>query len=566
MLRRLLKINTIMLFFSLSTLYWSEAAIAAGIKYKVAILPVEINANQKLDYLSSGVREMLASRLAAGNEVAVLERSVVDQAISSGRRSGPSMTLAEIIELGKALDANQIVSGSILSLGGGMSLDFRVYSVTANEATFESFFATVPSEAEIIAAIDRLAVQIAEKKFGLALSAGPALTVPVADPTMTASTPSQTAHPDKAYSIAARPEIPGTPQPAALPAFIVPFTKSQNLDYELQAMDVGDIDADGQDEVVVALKTAIIIYKRQENTLKELTKLPLNSRYRVHGVFIADLNADNRREIYISAADHLRPNSLAVEWLDGKLQVIFKDAPYYLKPINIPGTGMILAGQRGGFKAAIEPGIYRVQQEGGKLLEEERIKSIPSELNLFNFAFADLDGDSRSEIVAIDSFDSLRVFDPDGKPLWTGGEYFGGVTRYIGGGSDYEVTSGADGQPEMIYIPSRLIVADLNNDGRADVVIKKDLGDSSRLLKSSRKFPNGAIDALSWNGIALTSIWSSGKIDGYIADYQVRPAVSGNADPQKRGVLHLGLVISERGLFSSATSTVLFYPVPFSDK
>ena len=543
----------------------NDVAHAAGLKSKVAILPVIVQSSQNLGYLGVGVREMLASRFAAASGVSILERTAVDQALAAvGRGMEPSGT-TEVIELSKRLSAEHLVATSILSLGGGMSIDIRVYTVTAaGEATLDGFYATVASEAEVIAAIDRLAVKIGQKKFGLPSTAGSPETTNSGDSAkvaLPAVLPS--VHPDRAFVLPVKPETGGALPSVSMISAVTPFSKSQNLEYELQAMDVGDIDGDGQDEVVVALKTEIVVYKRQGNKLNEMARIPLNSRYRMHGVFLADLNADKQNEIYVSAADHKGPNSLILEWREGKFQTIFKDVSWYIKPVQIPGEGLILAGQRGGFKAAIEPGIYRLKKEGKKYVEGARITSVPDEINLFNFVYADIDGDGRHELVAIDSLDYLRVFDMEGRALWASGDHYGGVTRYVGGSGDFDWTSNDKNKPEEFFIPSRMMAVDVNADGRTDVVVKKDIGESTGLFKSSRKFPSGAVDALAWNGIALTSIWTSGKIDGYIADYQVRPGSVASADAQKKGVLYFGLVLSEKGLFESATSTILFYPVPF---
>ncbi|MDH5298934.1 MAG: VCBS repeat-containing protein, partial [Desulfobulbaceae bacterium] len=55
--------------------------VQAGGK-KIAILPFEVLAANDLAYLKEGVRVMLASRLAGGAGVAVVDRAAVDQALA----------------------------------------------------------------------------------------------------------------------------------------------------------------------------------------------------------------------------------------------------------------------------------------------------------------------------------------------------------------------------------------------------------------------------------------------------------------------------------------------------
>ena len=78
-----------------------------------------------------------------------------------------------------------------------------------------------------------------------------------------------------------------------------------------------------------------------------------------------------------------------------------------------------------------------------------------------------------------------------------------------------------------------------------------------------KNYPAGEIHALTWNGLGLTEMWRTKKIDGYIVDYLLRP----NAD-KKGAELMVGIILdsSPLDLFSEQTSTMLIYQLDFSKK
>lgn len=531
------------------------AAPAAPAK-KVAFLPFETHAAKDLSYLTSGMRDMLASRLAAGAKIRVVDRAAVDKALGTAKLSQPEQFRA----VGKNVGADYVVAGSLTAIGAGMSLDAKVFSVTGDDPA-QTFFATAASENEIITAIDQLAWEIGAKVFG-------------AQRPGSVATPAATNQPAQPQYLSAHPEraFMGKGGRGASP-FIRPlgstgpfgFSKSQNFNMYLQAMDVADLDGDGQDEVLLADRNEVGIYKRDGKKFQKVGQIKTIARYKIHYISVADLNHNGKAEIYVSAADENEPNSFAVEWLGkDKVEYLFKDAPWYLRAMELPGEGMTLLGQRAAVSSPIMPGVFRLDLLKGKLTKGAAIP-LPEWVNVFDFSIADLDNDGSKEIVAIDQYDRLIVAKQSGTTLWKSDDFFGGTNRFIGGREALAGKGDKDdtGDPEgRIYIPSRIVIADLNKDGVVDVLINKNLSSSSRLFKNMKNYPSGELHALTWNGIALTEIWRTRKIDGYIADYLLRPDKK-----EPTAELLVGLVLRQGDLdfFSSKNSTVLMYNLDFSE-
>lgn len=210
----------------------------------------------------------------------------------------------------------------------------------------------------------------------------------------------------------------------------------------------------------------------------------------------------------------------------------------------------------------------------GSLKSKEPL-AVPEKLNLYDFSMADLDGDGKVELINIDQTDRLKVLQTSGRQMWKGDDRFGGSLRYVGGRSRYAQSQGADSSLEgidgaeevsedRIYIPSRIIVQDINNDNLPDIIINKNLSTASRMLKNLKSYPSGELHGLFWNGIGLSELWRTKKLDGYVASYQL---VKDKQDNNK-AVLYVGLVMQTgwMDVFSAKESTVLMYQLDFSNQ
>ncbi len=524
---------------------------------KVAVLPFEMHAPSSMAYLQDGLRDMLASRLAANGGAIIIEHGKIDGLL---KEPGKLLQQGEAVELASRLGLDYIVTGSLTSLGGSMSLDARVFG---RDSSFEpmSFYATAAQENEVVEAINQLSWDIAAQVFGATPPAAvaQAKAVPPAPAAEDdAMAPFKTEHPDKAYREQSPVQTTGMASPLIMPQAIGSmqgFTKTQNVDFLLRGMDIGDVDGNGKLDVVMADRQTIYAYHLQDNKLAQFATVEMPARSKIHAVSLGDLDGNGRAEIYISAADDYKPYSWAYEWDGSRLDIVLEDIPWYIRVLNIPGQGSVLAGQRGGQDS---------QPEG-------RI-SMPDYVNLFEFALADVTGNGAHEIVGISRADRIYVIRPDGSILWVSDEYYGGTSRYIG--EDYgqvarvgvDVNStrssdviGREGSGKRIYIPSRIIAMDVNGDGKDDVIVNKNLSYASRHIEGYKSFKTGEIHAMAWNGIALSDIWQTKKIDGYIPDFQFLPV----ADRENRARLFVGLVLST-GWTSSITggeSTTLMYDV-----
>ena len=569
-----------LLFFAIFvTIHPANAAAEDGEKKSVAVLPFAMHAPSSMSYLQAGLRDMLASRLAANAGVTIIENSSVDSLLQD---TGKPLQQNEAVELARRLEADYIVTGSLTSLGSSMSLDAQVFSSDESSPPV-NIYASAARENEMISAINQLAWDIGAKVFGAeppaAVAAAPAKAVqpsPAAEDDVMAAF--KTEHPEKAYKTQSPEQSTGVASPIIMAKSVQAmqgFRKTQNLDLFLRGMDVGDVDGDGEPDVVMADTRNVYVYHLQNNRLVEFASVAMPARSKIHAVSVGDIDDNGRAEIYISASDDHDPHSWAYAWDEGSLNAVLDDVPWYIRVLDIPGEGRVLAGQRGGRDSLLLAGVFRLMISGSTVIPQDRIV-MPDSINLFEFALADVTGDGAREIVAISRADRLYVVRPNGSVLWVSEEYYGGTSRYIG--EDYDLVGRVgidiDSQPssdvigkessgKRIYIPSRMIVMDVNGDGRDDVIVNKNLSYASRHVEGYKRFKSSEIYAMTWNGIALSEIWQTKKIDGYIPDFRFLPM------PEKanRAKLFVGLVLSTgwTSSFTGGESTILMYDVELAE-
>ncbi len=573
--RKPLFVSLVATFIALLLFCGDILAEEAAAKKSIVLLPLQTSGNRDISYLQTGIRSMLASRLAAEAGVNIVDQALVDKEAAAAGKTNDPVGAAKIAA---SLQADFALACTLTAIGNSMSLDAKLYPANSQGQT-ETFYASAASEDEIIGAVDSLAWDIAEKTFGkqrpvpkFTQQAQMQPTAPMGQqPMMAPALPTgqpqgenpayMTAHPDRQFMGS---HGGMSPAPIMFPTAInspFGFTKSQNLNFSMQALDVGDIDGDGQLDVAIAEKNKVTVYHLVNNRLVPFGEIETLSRYKIISIDLADINGNGKAELYVTGVDWITPDALGAEWQGKEFSYLFKNERWYVRPVNVPGPGLVLAGQRPAMDAAFAPGIYQVRVTDSILQQEEKLP-VPDSVNLYDFSMADLDGDGKIEIIALDESDKLLVLQSGGKQLWKSDESFGGNLRYVGG-ENPRAQSSKDihetREKDRTYIHARIVIDDINNDNQPDIIINKNLSTASKVLKNLKNYPSGEIHALAWNGIGLTELWRTRKIDGYVSSYQFVH----DKEKESPATLFVGIVLNSgwTDVFSAKDSTVLIYPL-----
>lgn len=539
-------------------LLWVGITLAAESNKSVAILPFKLNAPPDKQYLQEGLRDMLGSRITSETGSVIIPKTKVDNAL---QKAGGMLVAKNMGTFAKNVGADYLVFGTITALGGGISIDASVFSAAlAPDQAVQNFLGSATANEQIMQTIDSLSWDIIEKFFDKKRPASLAAPAQQAAPAKGDSS-FTTAHPDKTFmSSGGGFSIRGSRN----------FVKTRTFDMDLRALDVGDVDGDGQEELVLASRSEVQVFRRDGTRLNIIDTLKMDNRYQVHNVNCADLNGNGRDEIYISAADPRIPGSKAVEWDGAKFVDLFNEARWYVKPINIPDMGLVLIGQSTGL-LPVEPGLYHLTLNGKVLVRQERLP-IPNNVNLFNFAYADLDGDGQHEIIALDDSFKLMVI-KGGTMVWRSQERFGGTKRFLGGdpnmkpGTSHSRNDEVDGigdKYKEIYVPSRILISDVDKDGVDDIILNRNPETLTTVVPRLIQYQSGTMVGLRWNGLGLEEMWRTRKIDGYIVEYQAKSQVM-KLGTDAEDELFIGLILNAGTLDSllSDRATVVIYPFEF---
>jgi hypothetical protein len=306
--------------------------------------------------------------------------------------------------------------------------------------------------------------------------------------------------------------------------------KSQTFREAIMGMDVGNLDGDPQQEVVTASKGKVTVYKRQAGGLKAVAVYSGGKNDGFIWVSLADLNHDGKDEIYVTnllrrnlpsgntsdrisyGRDEVREvASLALVLEKDKLKVICQHQPYYLNAVTLSKRGKVLLGQAKGVDAPFQPEIFEMQLRGTSLATGSTL-ALPKRCNIYNFAKGDVDNDQSDEIVVIDNENHLLILSSSGEQLWKSSDRYGATSNVVEG----KVEDLRYNRIEFYYLPSPILIADLNKDGILEIIVNDNLGEGRFMPEGMKIINKGKITSFSWNELGLLENWKTQEISGMV--------------------------------------------------
>ncbi len=306
------------------------------------------------------------------------------------------------------------------------------------------------------------------------------------------------------------------------------FWMSQKLPTEFKGMDIGDVNNDGLNEVVVIDSHNVYIYQKTANDLKLLEKIAGKAYENYISVDVADINRNGVKEIIVTSLNDTTLNSFVLEFKDGKYIKIASDIRWFLRVIDTPSGIPLLLGQGYGFDKPFDTQIYEIVWRDGKYVPDQKMK-IPLGLSIYGLTIDDVGSGGGEKIIALDELDYLCIFEKTNKPLtriftfgfssdeliWRSDDVYGGSNNYF---ENIDKTK-PDENEKSAYANLRILTFDTNKDGKKEIIIVKNLSSIGRVLKHLKLFTSSEIYNLEWDGMGMAENWRTKKINGYIADY-----------------------------------------------
>jgi TolB-like protein len=502
--------------------------------YRVAILPFLIHSEENLDYLREGIYDILASRISVEGRIEVIDRSIIERAFYEER----PMRLDEAVakKIGMKAGADYVILGSLTKIGDYISLDARLLSITEEKPPLGAYTQHKGID-DVMVKIGDFAQDIGYKILGRRVMAG------------------RQTEPKHPYLIKERGEI------GRIGSEELGFKKSQVFDIEIRGIDIGDVDGDKKNELVIMDSHNLYIFKYDGDKLKLIhPKIEFGNEHNFLTLDVADVNRNGYAEIIVTsvAEDDLR--SFILEYEEGKIKKITEKAGWYFRVLDHPKDGPALMGQRMGSEGVFSGPIYKFVWKK-KSFEKGPQMPFPKAIKVFGLAMADIRGQGRNDIVMYNDSERIRVVSPDEKFIWGDRYQYGGSEIYYETPKKTGHMLGIVGQkidPARIYIPNRIIIKDLDGDGLNEVIVNKNNSTTIRLFDKIRVFDSGEIYNLVWEDGGLITNWKTKEIKGYISDFQVK-------DVDNDGEVELVVSVMPHeegkiGAFSSKSkSSILFF-------
>ncbi len=549
----------------------------------LALLPLEQIAEKNISPLRRGLKNMIISRLAKRAEI-----KIISLCLSCPLPADSNGMAKRAQEFMKEYNTDYLLAGKLTEGKDHFVVETTIYARGVNKPIH--IFSQEFANDDMISAVDKISWDIAEKIFGShkptirGKKPAPSQPMPVPEPVAPSF---QSAHPDRALKktviIKDLPELPpikpyksfALPPAAGLtkspvqpqhlqeetisphveenksaPAEITTsdLTETSNtekINLAMQTMDIGDLDGDGRLDVIVSDNNRLMAYHLENAELRKFALQPRKASGQIISVQLADLNKNGREEIYVSCIVDGAADSFGLEWSGEKFTYLFKNEKWFVTPFNMPGKGIILAGQQSGKNKLFIPGIFRLQIISQVIQQREKIGA--DNTNLYNFSLADLDGNGSNEIIVLEQDHNLVIKNETGR-LWQSSETFG------------DTISVKINNDKFIEIPARIMIADINNDKLPEIIIKQNMSADSNDIDGPDDFLRGSIQAFSWDGSSLNKIWQSEAVEGYIGGYRFFPATKTHPAQLYAGIVTRTGILD---FFSNQDSLILIYPVIF---
>jgi hypothetical protein len=396
-------------------------ASAAGYSRSIAISPFTSLTKEDIGATVSVLPRLLASRLMAlaGADVVLLP--------AGGK--APE-------EAAKEARVPLLLQGTVSKLGKGYSVDTTVTDLETGK-TAGAFFAVAATEDDIIAQLGVLSGEIAEKLFGvqgaIRATAPPA---PVAASTAPAAFPAPGAIPAIGGATVAAAQasppapVPATPEEGWTPSSIKKVGQSDKIVDEIFGVVAGDVDADGNGEVVTWGRNTIYVYRVKGDEILPYTRISRSVQNHILNVETIDLDGDGKKDLVVTNLQGDRMASFVLLRKGDGFVETSGTTRHHLVVLREWNGKNVLAGQRQGINEAFQGKIHAMKWDGKSLSEGELLPLDTAILPVSAggvYSLTPWPSGKEARWLYVDVEEKLRILGAGGKSAYKSKEKFGGA-------------------------------------------------------------------------------------------------------------------------------------------
>jgi TolB-like protein len=521
------------IFLCLSVLILTPSGLTAKDKTTVAVLPFAVHSAENIDYVRQGIWDMLASRISVSDKIEVTSKETVLESLK--KQGGKELALDDVYGLGKTLNTDYVVWGSITKIGNSFSVDGKLVDIAARKSSVGVFTQSQGMD-DLIPKITDFAQRINAHILGTVPQASSQATAPAAPAAAPPSPPTAQSSKESQIISGMKAGRKGTYTALINPDFITGtgpldkrnFWMSDRRPTEFRGMDIGDVNGDRLNETVLIDAKTIYIYQKKGDAFTLLQTIKGSASDNYMAVDVADINQSGIKQIFVTNLRTETVDSFVLEYRNDKYVKIATGIRWFLRVINTSAGIPMLLGQANGIEKPFDSEIYEIVWSGSRYTQGKKQK-IPRGLSVYGLTIDTLSEGGKDRVIALNQDDYLCIFEPTEKPLWQlqtfGGndnllwksdENFGGSNLYVENSKAYEDSD------KKTFINLRILTYDTNKDGKREVVIVKNISSAARLFQNVKLFTAAEVYNLSWDGLGLLENWRTRRINGYVADYQFK--------------------------------------------
>ena len=338
---------------------------------------------------------------------------------------------------------------------------------------------------------------------------------------------------------------------------LVQYAGKQEFRFKIVDLDVGDINGDGREELIVIAPNRVIVYDYKNKKLKQVARFRTkNKNHKLLGVDVGDINRNGRDEIFVTGRfdDSLSSFALEADPDKKRLKKTWDDVNLYFRIIHPFGTRPTLLTQAPGINDPFQGPISRMVYRKGRYAAHSKLK-LPkvygTKFVVYGLTSADIDGDKKRETLMLDKNYKLRVYSASGRVIVQSEEHYGRDPRSFDLGVREE-GGGIVQEGEPVPYKGRLQLIRQGNSRY--LLLPKNTSTGGSLMPGLMVDTHGSITFLKLTPEGLEKSYELKKQKGYIAAYGLVKA--GKNDPN---TLHMATVELKAGQNEKIISTIYTY-------
>ncbi len=452
---------------------------------------------------------MLLSRL-SGGDIEVIGDEKVTSLLGEEEKAGITVQ-KRAEELARRLDADCAIFGSITAIGGGYSLDLSLLQISQSGSTVTRVSKAVDE--------DQFIPQLSDVTYQLrAIIEGKEIPTQKMEEKATILPKPETA---KGIFSKLEQDKQG-PAVVEKGLFFKPTKEYQafkptgkiTIDMTVMAFAMGDLDGNGMPELLALGRKRLNIYQRQGTSfaLKESLKADLGEDFLK--VSAGDTDNNGRAEIYLVSRYGQRARSTVLEWT-GEFKRIYRRIGH-MQAVKDPGLNKSLVlFQDSKVDEFFSGRIYVMNyDQKGKFTQSEQLPELRG-VQFYTLTFFDFDKDKEAEWLGLGEESRLYVWDNQGDTMWSGDKHLGGTNNSIRLG---DMPRGD--LPPRIAFNSRLLVTDIDGDGKKEILAIKNIPLIEHTL-DFKVYTKSNLIAYRVEGTSLFPAWTTRDIDYCLMDTQM---------------------------------------------